>query len=192
MRNKTVINEDKKFEKINYTEKTLRNREFFQCDFIRCNFTESDLRGNTFEDCTFENCNFSMTSIDGTGFRNVLFLDSKILGIDFSKCNEFMFSFKFENCLLDYSTFFRTKMQKTAFINCSLKQVDFSEVDLTSSLFTNSDLTGALFSRTVLEKVDFSNAQNFAIDPEQNSMKKAKFSANQLESLLYKYDLTIL
>lgn len=93
---------------------------------------------------------------------------------------------------MDYSTFFGIKLQKTLFFNCSLKEVNFSEADLTSSIFKKSDLTGTVFSNTNLEKVDFSSAVNFAIDPEFNKMKNAKFSASQLEGLLYKYKLNII
>ncbi|WP_341461499.1 pentapeptide repeat-containing protein [Zhouia spongiae] len=50
----TTIHENKEFKNINYSGKTLRNREFFHCNFVRCNFTKSDLRGNIFEDCIFQ------------------------------------------------------------------------------------------------------------------------------------------
>jgi uncharacterized protein YjbI with pentapeptide repeats len=132
-----------------------------------------------------------MTEIEGVGFRNATFIGCKILGIDFTRCNKFMYSFRFDSCIMDYSTFYGTKLQKTSFIKCSLKEVDFSEADLSSSLFTNTDLTGTKFSNTVLEKADFSSATNIAIDPELNKLKKAKFSAFQLEGLLYKYQLDI-
>lgn len=63
-----------------------------------------------------------------------------------------MFSPRFEKCILDYSTFFGTKLKSTVFLHCSLKEVDFSESDLTSASFKESDLTGTLFSNTILEK----------------------------------------
>ena len=103
-----------------------------------------------------------------------------------------MFSFRFDNCIMDYCIFLGTKLKKTHFIKCSLKEVDFSEADLSSSLFTNTDLTGTIFSNTILEKADFTTATNFSIDPEFNKLKKAKFSVFQLEGLLYKYQLDIL
>ena len=191
MTNEIITHENKVFENVNHSGKILRNREFYKCTFVMCDFTKSDLRGNDFEDCTFQDCNFSMTEIEGVGFRSAAFIGCKILGIDFTRCNKLMFSFRFENCILDYCTFFGTKLKKTHFIKCSLKEVDFGETDLTSSLFTNTDLMGAQFSNTVLEKADFSSATNFAIDPESNKLKKAKFSALQLEGLLYKYQLDI-
>lgn len=191
MANGIVFHESKEFENIDYTEKSLRDREFYKCKFIGCNFTQSDLRGNSFEECAFEECNFSMTEVAGAGFRDITFTGCKILGIDFSQCNRFMFTFHFDNCIMDYCTFFGTKLDKTLFNKCSLKEVDFNEANLASSIFTECDLTGALFSNTNLEKADFRTAVNFAIDPEFNKVKKAKFTSFQLEGLLYKYGLDV-
>lgn len=191
MTNNIVFHEFKEFENIDYSHKSLRDREFYKCIFIGCNFTESDLRGNSFEECTFEECNFSMTKVESVGFRDIAFTGCKILGIDFTRCSQFMFTFKFENCIMDYCIFFGTKLDKTHFIKCSLREVDFTEANLTSSQFTNSDLTGALFSNTNLEKANFRSATNFSIDPEYNKVKNAKFSSFQLEGLLFKYGLDI-
>lgn len=187
----TIIHENKTFSNVNYAEKKLRDREFINCKFIACDFSKSDLRGNSFEDCQFQQCNFSMAIIEGAGFRNAVFSNCKLLGLDFTRCNKFVFSFRFIESILDYSTFYGTKLKKTEFKNCMLKDVDFSESDLSSSIFSNCDLTSARFSNTILEKTDFRTAVNFAIDPEGNILKKAKFSALNLSGLLYKYDLDI-
>ena len=80
---------------------------------------------------------------------------------------------------------------KTKFDKCSLKETDFSEVNLSASVFSDCDLTGARFLNTTLEKVNFRTANNYSIDPEFNKLKKAKFSAFNLEGLLYKYQLDI-
>ena len=189
---KNIINhENKEFKQIDYNEKKLRDREFFQCRFIACSFIKSDLKGNHFEDCTFENCNFSMTEIKGVSLRDCKFKGCKLLGIDFTQCNKFAFSLAFDHCILDYSSFYQTKLKNTNFLNCLLKEVDFSESDLTAAIFRNSDLMGAVFSSSILEKADFREAQNISINPEENKLKKAKFSTYQLEGLLHKYGLEI-
>ena len=102
-----------------------------------------------------------------------------------------MFSFQFEKSQLDYSTFYGTKLKKTKFIDCSLKETDFEEADLTGSAFQNCDLSGTSFVRTVLEKVDFRTARHFSFDPAVNKVKQAKFSATNLEGLLYHFNLDI-
>ncbi|MFB9056418.1 pentapeptide repeat-containing protein [Mariniflexile ostreae] len=191
MSNTIIMREDEDFINVNYSEDFVRDQEFYDCRFVGCNFTKTDLRGSSFEDCTFQDCNFSMSELEGVGFRNINFIGSKILGIDFTRCNSFMFSFKFDTCRIEYCTFFGTKLKKTAFIKCSLKETDFSEADLSFAVFTNSDLTGTKFSNTTLEKADFREAHSFNIDPELNRLKKAKFYTSQLEGLLYKHQLDI-
>lgn len=139
----------------------------------------------------FKQCNFSMADIDGTGFRNAVFFGCKMLGVDFTRCSKFAFSLSFTDCHLDYSNFFGTKLKKTIFKNCTLKDVEFTEADLTASEFLDCDLTSAKFSNTNLEKADFRTAVNFAIDPDGNRMRKAKFSSLNIAGLLYKYNLDI-
>lgn len=187
----TVVHQNKTFEGVDYAEKQLRNREFIKCEFVSCDFNKSDLKGNAFEDCTFKQCNFTMADIDGTGFRNAVFIGCKLLGLDFTRCSKFAFSFSFTDSHLDYSNFFGVKLRKTVFKNCTLKEVEFSEADLAASEFLNCDLTSSRFSNTNLEKVDFRTAINFAIDPDGNKLNKAKFSALNLSGLLYKYNLDI-
>ena len=49
----------------------------------------------------------------------------------------------------------------------------------------------SVFNKTILEKADFRTAYNFSIDPENNRMKKARFSSIGIQGLLYKYDIVI-
>src|SRR5215217_9421890 len=99
-----VTHQNKAFSNVNYAEKKLINREFVKCTFTNCDFSKSDLSDNDFTDCKFEQCNFSLALLDGTGLNNITFTDCKLLGVDFTKCNKFMFSFVFNRCSLDYST----------------------------------------------------------------------------------------
>jgi uncharacterized protein YjbI with pentapeptide repeats len=114
-----------------------------------------------------------------------------MLGLRFENCNEFGLSFSFEKCLLNDSSFFKTKIKKTVFTGCQLHGVDFTECDLTSSVFSKCDFKGAVFSKTNLEKADLKTSFNYSIDPEQNRLKKAKFSIPGVTGLLDKYDLSI-
>jgi fluoroquinolone resistance protein len=186
-----ILHEGKTFTNIDYSDKKLSGREFVKCVFDGCNFSNSDLGGNDFMDCQFKNCSLAMAKIKSSGLSNVLFFGCKIMGVDFSECNKFLFSFKFENCVLDYSTFVRTKMKDTHFINTSLKQVDFEGTVLTDAVFKDCDLSEAAFINSNLERADFSTARHFSIDPNINKMKKAKFSYLELAGLLHKYQLNI-
>ena len=114
-----------------------------------------------------------------------------MLGLRFEDCNEFGLSFSFENCTLDHSSFYQTKLKKTLFNNSKLQEVDFTGCDLNSSVFNNCDLTRTTFENTVLEKADFRTSFNYSIDPEINRIKKAKFALVGIAGLLEKYDIEI-
>jgi len=113
------------------------------------------------------------------------------MGCDFTQCKDFLLSMTFVKCTLDYSVFHAKKIAKTPFTDCSVKEVDFAEADLTASVFSNCDMQRSIFQHTILEKVDFRTAYNFSIDPEQNRMKKAMFSASGIGGLLDKYQIII-
>lgn len=179
------------FTAIDFTEKPLKNWEFYKCKFEKCVFSNGDLSNTTFEDCIFDGCDFSMAVVKNTGFRSAVFSECKLLGVNFSPCSKLMFSFHFEKCNLNYTIFNGRNLKNTPFIDCTLKEADFSDADLTACKFSQSDLTLTRFSNTNLEKADFRSAVNFSIEPEFNKMKKAKFNMYQLEALLYKYQLDI-
>jgi uncharacterized protein YjbI with pentapeptide repeats len=82
-------------------------------------------------------------------------------------------------------------MKKTQFIECSLKEVDFSEVELAESIFNKCDLMGAIFENTNLVKADLRTALHYSINPEQNKLKKARFSYPGIIGLLEKYDIQV-
>lgn len=187
----TVLHQDKIFKNVDYSEKKLSNREFLNCAFKNCNFTKSDLSNNEFMDCNFKNCNFSLTILQAAGLKNIKFFGCKLMGIDFNKCNSFLFSVNFQDCHLDYSSFFQMKMKKTNFIDCSIKEVNFAETDLSMAVFKNCDLLNTSFMRTNLEKTDFRRALNYSLDPELNKIKKAKFSSAGISGLLMKYNIDI-
>lgn len=192
MAEETIYHSEREFKNIDYSEKELRNREFLKCEFHNCNFYKSDLKTNDFEDCSFYNCDLTMANLTGVGFRNIVFKDCKLIGIDFSIMSKYMFSFKgFENCFLDYSTFYGRKLKKTVFEKCSFKEADFSEADFSECKFPKCDFTGAIFENTNLQKSDFTTASNILVDPEYNKVHKAKFSIFQLDGLLLKYNLVV-
>ncbi len=185
------IHDDKTFSGIDYSGKKISYREFNNCEFVNCNFQKCDLTSNDFIDCTFTGCNLSLSLVDNSGFKTVRFIDCKLMGITFNTSSEFLFAVYFQNCQLDYSSFYQKKMKKTKFINCMLKEVDFGETDLTEAVFTNCDLLSASFIRTILDKADFRTAINYAFDPEINKIKKAKFSLPAVTGLLSKYNIEI-
>ncbi|MAT58674.1 MAG: hypothetical protein CMF23_11950 [Ignavibacteriae bacterium] len=182
---------EKTFTKLNFAETPISKGEYEKCVFKNCNFFKGNLAEFIFIDCDFISCDLSMIEISSAAFNNAQFIDCKILGVHFETCNDFGFSVKFENCILDHSSFLGIKMNKTNFISCKMEEVDFAKSDLTNSVFTDCDLKRAMFNRTNLTKADLSTSYNFSIDPEINKIKRAKFSVNNLSGLLDKYEIVI-
>lgn len=182
---------DKTFSKTDFTLNPPAVSEYENCRFVNCNFLNCDLSGIIFSDCEFSGCDLSMAKLTRTALREVQFKDCKMLGLDFEACNKPGFSVGFDNCMLDHSSFIRAKLVRTIFRNSKLREVDFTECDLSGSFFDNCDLTRTIFAFAVLEKADFSTAYNYSMDPEQNKVKKARFSATGVLGLLDKYDIEI-
>lgn len=183
--------EDQIFEKIDFTETRIISWNYEKCVFIRCNFSDTDLSKIHFSDCTFRGCNMSMVNLVGTELIDVTFIDCKLLWLAFENCSKFLCSFNFENCLLNFASFRWLKIKKTTLKDCSIQEVNFTETDLSSSIFDNCDLSRSLFERTILEKANFITSYNYALDPEINTIKNAKFSINWVTGLLQKYNITI-
>lgn len=186
-----VSHENKTFDKIVFSEKELKNRSFEDCNFSNCDFSNSHLNTNLFINCKFTSCNMGMAKLNNASLRDVFFKDSKLIGISFHECKDFLFQVSFENCVLDYTSFMGKKMAKTKFIDCSIKNANFSNTDLSDAIFQNCNLSGTIFEKTQLKNCDFRTAYNYALDPELNFIKKAKFSRNGLEGLLGKYGIRI-
>lgn len=72
-----------------------------------------------------------------------------------------------------------------------MHEVDFVESDLSNAVFDNCDLRGAIFDKSILEKADFRTAYNYSINPENNRLKKARFSISGVAGLLDKYGIEI-
>lgn len=187
--NKLVENQT--FENTDYTGKIISKTEFYRCHFNRCNFSDCNLSNNTFLDCSFSGCNLSMLKLTGSSLKNVAFKDCKLIGVDFSECNDFLFKVDFDHCILDYSYYLKKKMGKTSFKVCSIREANFTDSDLTQAVFSQCDLSGTVFERTNLSGADLSSSYNFIIDPEANRIKNARFSQHGLGGLLQKYGIII-
>ena len=132
-----------------------------------------------------------MFKISGTSFRDVKFINCKLLGVHFEDSNILTMSVSFRDCIINLASFFKIKLKNTMFASSKITEADFTEADLTGSVFENCDLSRTIFNRSVLEKVDFRTSFNYSIDPEENRIRKAKFSLNGISGLLEKYDIFI-
>lgn len=174
---------------INFSQQNNNRQDFNNCEFINCVF--SDLSDLNLIDCNFRNCNLSNLKTANSRLQNVSFFDCKLLGLNFSGAIDFALELHFENCLLDYASFDSKKLNKSSFKNCKIHNANFTQADLSKSSFKNCDLFESLFANTNLNTVDFTTSKNFLIDPEMNSLKKAKFLLHDLPGLLYRHDIII-
>jgi uncharacterized protein YjbI with pentapeptide repeats len=182
---------DETFEKQDYTTTPLPKGEYDNCRFVQCNFADANLSHYKFSECSFDNCNLSMINTTETALRDIKFKGCKMLGIHFEKCNEFLFRVSFDNCLLNFSSFYKRNLKKAVFKNCSLRETDFTEADLSGAVFENCDLAMAAFENANLEKADLRSAYNYSIDPMKNRIKKARFSMEGIAGLLNQWDIEI-
>ncbi|WP_026811526.1 pentapeptide repeat-containing protein [Arenibacter latericius] len=182
---------DKTYKGVDYTINKLAKGEYENCVFDSCAFTEADLSNVSFMECTFLECDLSNVNLTNTAIKECEFKNCKMLGVRFDHCNPFLLSFKFLGCSLNLSSFYNLALKNTVFEDCSLHQADFSQSDLSNAMFENCDLKGAIFESSVLIKTNFRTAVNISIDPENNKLKKAKFSKEGALGLLLKYDIDI-
>jgi fluoroquinolone resistance protein len=174
---------------INFTLQVTEREDYENCEFVNCIF--SDISQLNFIECTFRSCNLSNCKINNCKLQDVTFVDCKLLGINFFQAKDFAFALTCERCNLDYASFDSKKLNKSRFENCKMHSVNFTMTDLSKAELVNCDLYEAIFNNTNLNGVDLTTITNFSIDPELNKLKKAKFQAQDLEKLLYKYDLII-
>jgi fluoroquinolone resistance protein len=168
-----------------------QDRIFEDCQFINCDLSYANLSHFTFINCVMDTCNLSLIKITDTGFQSVDFKDCKITGVNFGDSSNFSLEVSFTKCVLDYTVWHKKKLKGTLFDECSFEEADFSETDLTNSVLQKCNLNRAIFNRTILKGADLRTAYNFNIDPENNTITKAKFSADALSGLLIKYNLVI-
>lgn len=183
--------EDQVYEGVDYAAKGLTPGQYEACTFVNCNFSDSDLSGISFTECIFRSCNLSMTKMKNTSLNDAQFFDCKMLGINYEHCGEYLFTVKYENCVLDFSSFYKRGLKKTSFKRCSLREVEFIEADCSGAVFDGCDLGDAKFENTNLEKADLRTAFGYTINPELNRLKKAQFALTGLPGLLTSYDILV-
>ena len=182
---------DKKYKKVDYTDKPLSDTEFECCTFENCNFSKINLSDFTFIECEFIDCDLSNVNLSNTALQEVGFMKCKLLGMRFDTCKPFLLAFSFDTCVLDYASFYQLKIPNTRFINSSLIEVDFSETDLRKASIRDCNLQGSLFENTIIEEANLRNSYNFIIDPESNYIRKARFSRESILGLLFKYNINV-
>lgn len=195
------IEDGQQYEGVTFTAlaapaQTLVGIDFVGCIFDRCTFAEGAFSHCSFTDCRFTGCDLSLARVPGSRFTDTLFHSSKLLGVDWTKAGDaviskLFLSVHFDDCLLNYATFFGLALRRGRFVGCIAREVDFREADLTEAVCTKSDFTDSKFHHTNLTKADFRHATGYAINPATNRVTKARFSLPEAVALLSGFDIVI-
>ena len=183
------------FRDLDLSTAAIVSKEFEECIFVNCDFSDAQLRHCIFEDCRFLKCNLSVMKVDGCRFSGVVFEESKLSGIDWTKAiySDILLDapLTFLNCIVDYSSFYGLSLQSLVMRECKAHDVDFRESDLTGADLRESDLTDSLFRNTNLSGADLTLAENYRIDINVNRIKGARFSRYEALSLLDGLEITL-
>jgi uncharacterized protein YjbI with pentapeptide repeats len=91
---------------------------------------------------------------------------------------------QFFDCDLSYSSFAHIDFSQGKIVRCKAHEVYFWETNLTQADFSGTDFQDTQFKDSNLTKADFSTAHSYAISPNANILKEAKFSLPEAVSLL--------
>ena len=187
---------DQVFEGLNLEHAQLVASEFYDCTFIGCAFAECVFRTCKFINCIFQRCDLSLVQVPGSIFSRTRFEESKLIGIDWTRgdwaATRLGDPIGFITCAISHSTFIGLGLPQIQVRDCTALDVDFREADLSQADFAGTDLSGSLFSNTNLTEADLSAARNYHITPDQNVLKRAKFSLPEAMSLLYSLDIDLI
>ena len=170
--------------------------EFDACTFVNCDFSETVFEKCRFIDCEFEKCNLSLAKLNYSRFSDVVFKNSKIIGVDWTKVawpNISVASpIQFFHCIINDSSFFGLSLTEIILEECKAHDVDFREGDFREGVFDYTDFTNSLFSNTNLTSASFAESANYDIDINVNKIKNAKFSRHEAIRLLASLDIELL
>ena len=170
---------------------TWQEQSFEQCTFKKLDLARMALTGSSFVDCRFEDCNLSGVGLKNAKLYDVNFIDCKLLQVDFGVCDPFGFHVDFQRCQLDHTVFLNRKLKKATFVDCSIREAFFLKCDLTGTAFNNCNLELTRFEENNLTQADFATSYNLVLNPDENNLKKARFSLHSLPGLLTRYDLVV-
>lgn len=159
-------------------------QSFLECQFEKCIFDRVDLSKWRFFDCKFVSCSFVVLKLENARFQGVSFIESKLMGVDFTLCDPTFFEICFQKSLLHSCNFAQMKLKGCSFTDSVLKECIFSQASCEKVSFARSSLAGSIFHQTNLEKADFTDAIEYGMDPVDNRLKGAKFSMPEAAELI--------
>ena len=183
------------FSKLVIKDECIEHIEFQGCQFNQCKFMGVAFNKVTFIDCDFDACDLSLATFKGCKFSEVSFKNANLAGINWTELNwplvKLTSPLYFHSSNISHSSFYSLDLTDLIIEDCKAHDVDFRETNLNHASFVGSDLQNSLFMHTNLKQADFTNATNYSIDPQINSITQARFSVPEVMSLLNYFDIKI-
>lgn len=187
--------EDRTFDGLDLSGEEVRDKEFAGCTFTGCSFLETRFAACRFVDCAFARCDLSLCRVDDCSFTNVEFVDSRLLGVDWTEASwpalGLFEPIGFERCDISHSTFDGLRLRRIQVADCVAHNVDFTQVDLNGANCTGTDFQESRFLHTNLTEADFTRATNYAIAPHLNVLHRTRFSLPEAMALLRGLDIIL-
>ena len=151
----------------------LSGKELQRCTFHRCKLPATRWARSKLEECRFEHCDLTRMAPQELALREVVFQDSKLMGVDWTDLGPLP-NASFEACDLRYASFVKLKLRATKFLRCTARESNFIDVDLTEADFSGTDLTDSTIRGCTLAKTNFSRATGVLFDVQHNRVKGAR------------------
>lgn len=168
---------DQEFNGLDLADRAVVGKEFEGCSFVSC-----DLKGALVDRCRFVACEFRSSDLSmlvprDSSFRDVSFLDSRLIGIDWTQAETTLgLDVTFERSILDGGSFMKLELHGLRMIESRAQGVNFVGGSLTDSDFTGTDLSDSQFSGSDLRTADLSGAENVMFDALECQLKDTKLS----------------
>lgn len=169
---------------------TFTDREFTHCIIKNATLANASFVGCRFLDCTFQNCDLSNMNVTGSTWRDVIFEDSKLIGVNWTTATALKHPI-WRRCALNFCNFSGLDLRKASFAACIAREAEFGHTNLAGADCQATDFAGSRFLQTNLTKADFRQAINYAIRPGDNLLKGARFSLPEATALLYGLDIVL-
>lgn len=115
---------------------------FLECMFIECDFSLADLQATTMEGCTFLDCQFLLANFRGAKIRRTRFERCDMKQSMFVAVHP-LDRVVFEECHLQYSSFFDSTVRAAAWLRCNLHGSDLRVMETNEANFQGSNLWNA-------------------------------------------------
>ncbi len=172
-------------------EVVFQEAEFVNCTFLSIDASNSIFNTAKFEDCIFDSCNLSNCKWNDAQLQNVRFSNCKMIGNSFEGAKPFLLEIHFKDCAVNLSSFYGLTLKECSLLKSNFSECEFSDGNFSGSNFQESIFSGAVFLNTNLADCDFRYCLDYAIDPVQNRIKQAKFSASEISGLLHSFQIKI-